>query len=577
MALGALVSLSLVAAACGDDDDDDASPSGTEPATVTSGDAAPEPTDAPEPTEPTTPASAETEPTEPTGTEPAGGGSVPAGSAADCDVPLEDGDPNAEMRFLGVVPPRQFDPHKSPSIVGEYSQLSVVYDRLLEVRAGPVLCPLVAESWEFNDDGTELTMHLDPEAVFWDGSPIDAAAVKANLDRARELPESTVKSFLSMVTAVEVVDPQTVTVVANRPAGDLPSVLSGLVGAMVNPTAFADPAALAASPAGSGPYELTDLVIDSQATYTRRDDYWNESSAGKAKTLVYIAVPVTQNRFAAFQAGDGDLAFFSLSAWGDFNDYAESTDGVSITKYPYGGTLQIFLNTDRPPLDNQLVRQALNHAINRDEINEAIMFGECPATTQMLQPVYPGHIDELDERYPYDPDKARELLAEAGVADGFSFEIGVGAGLSPQVDFAQIVQAQLADIGVNVTVTEGDLLEINPRFGQGELDALSSTRLADVDPGVALRNNYTQGSRFPGALAPEVTDAINATLDPTVTGDDRTALLEEANSLVTEQALDIWICATASTFIHTDDVVNADLMGVPYFYGVFDMRYVNKT
>ncbi len=557
-----------------------ASPSGTEPAAVTSGDAGTEATDAPSLTEPTSPATAETEPsasTESTGTEPAGGGGAPAGSAADCDVPLEDGDPNAEMRFLAVPPPRQFDPHKSPSIYADFSPLSVVYDRLIEVRAGPVLCPMIAESWEFNDDGTELTLHLDPDAVFWDGTPIDATAVKANLDRARELPESTVKSFLSMVASVDVVDPQTVAIVANRPAADIPSVLASLVGSIVNPTGFADPAALAASPAGSGPYELTDIVIDDRATYTRRDDYWNESTAGKAKTLVYIAVPNTASRLAAFQAGDGDIAFFSLAGWGDFNDYAESTDGVSIAKYPYGGTYEIFLNTDRPPLDNQLVRQALNHAINRDEINEAIMFGECPATTQLLQPVYPGHVDELDERYPYDPDKAKELLAEAGVGDGFSFEIGVGAGLTPQVDFAQIVQAQLGEIGVNVTVTEGDSIDINPRFGQGELDALSSTRLADVDPGVALRNNYTQGSRFPGTLAPEVTEAINATLDPTVTGDDRTALLEDANSLVTEQALDIWICATATTFIHTDDVVNADMQGIAYYVGVFDMRYVNKT
>ncbi len=174
--------------------------------------------------------------------------------------------------------------------------------------------------------------------------------MKANLDRAREA-ESTVKSFLGMVTSVDVVDDGTVTIVADRPAGDLPAVLGTLVGAMVNPAAFADPDALAAAPAGSGPYDLTDLVVNDRATYTRRDDYWNESTAGNAKTLVYASVPGDLNKLNVVRTGDADIAFFQLASWQDFEQFVDSPEGeaYTITKYPSGATFQILFNIDRPP------------------------------------------------------------------------------------------------------------------------------------------------------------------------------------------------------------------------------------
>ena len=481
------------------------------------------------------------------------------------------------MNWIGSVPPRQFDPHISPSIIGEYPMISMVYDRLIEQRKGPVLCPMIAESWEFNDDGTEFTLHLDPTAVFWDGSPIDAEAVKASLDRARTLETSTVKSALNMVTDVQVVDPQTVVIVNSRPAGDLPSTLSTLVGSVINPTAFTDGTDLATTPAGSGAYNVQEFAINDHVTFVRNDDYWRPESAGKAKTIHYVGIPDDLNKLNAFRSGDGDISFFKSASYGDFSDYADSTEGVAIVKYPQGATYQIFLNTDRPGLDNQLVRQALNFAIDREEINEAVLFGQCPPTTQMLQGIYPGHIDELDEYYTYNPEKAQELLDEAGFSDGFAFEIGVGAGLTPQSLFGPIIQAQLQPLGIDVTVTEGDLLDINPRWAAGELDAYSQTRLGAADAGVVLRDNYTKGSRFPGTPPPEVTEAITKTLDPTVTGEDRTALLEDANRLITEQALDLFICGTSATFIHTDDVLNTDIMGQSDYQGIMDMRYVTKS
>ncbi|MET0579154.1 MAG: ABC transporter substrate-binding protein, partial [Ilumatobacteraceae bacterium] len=562
-----------ITAACGDDDDDDSS-AGTEAGATT-----PAATDAPADSVATTDGGTATTEgaTADTGATTPDDGSVPAGTEVDCDLPYEDGDPDANVDFITSVPPRQFDPHISTSIIGEYAYIAAVYDRLIEQRKGPVLCPMIAESWEFNDDGTELTLHLDPDAVFWDGSPIDAEAVKANLTRAQTLETSTVKSFLNMVTAINVVDPQTVTLVANRPAADLPSTLSTLVGSMINPKAFTDGTDLATTPAGSGAYEIQDWVVNDNVTFVRKDDYWRPESAGKAKTLHYVGIPDDLNKLNAFRSGEADISFFKAASYGDFSDYAESTEGVSIAQYPQGATYQIFLNTDRPGLDNQQVRQALNYAIDRDAINEELLYGQCPPTSQMLQGIYPGHLPELDDYYNYDPEKAQQLLDEAGFSDGFSFEIGAGAGLTPQALFGPVIQAQLAPLGIDVTVTEGDLLDINSRWAAGELDAYAQTRLGAADAGVVLRDNYTKGSRFPGTPPQEVTDAINATLDPTVTGDDRTALLEAANTLITEQALDLFICGTSATFIHTDDVLNADIMGQADYQGIFDMRYVTMS
>lgn len=546
-AVWALAALALVAAACGGDDSE--SPAGAE---VQEG--------------------GDTNATGAAAND--GAGTATDGSAGGTSEDVEV-DPNASVVLGASVPARNFDPHTSASIVGDYTHISMVYDRLIEALPGPELGPMVAKSWEFGKDGKVLVLQLDLKATFQDGSPIDADAVKASLDRAINFPESTVAAYLEMVDTIDVVDPQTVRINTNRPAGDLPSTLSTIVGSVINPKALDDPD-LATQPAGSGAYTLKSYTGDDRAVFERVPDYWNPMTAGRAATITIVSITDDNAKLNAFQSGQLDGTFFKMAAYEDFAALAESDDNVNIFLYPHTATYQLFLNTDRSEIGDPLVRQALNYAVDREAINDELLAGQCPPTTQMLQSVYDGHVPALDDAYTYDPEKAKELLAEADVPDGFSFEIGVGAGLTPQTVLAPVLQAQFGEIGVDVSIREGDLLDINTTWAQGELDSYMQTRLGAPDPGVVLRDNYLQPTRFPGTPSDELKQAINATLDPTLDDAERKRLLEKANTMVTEQALDVFICSTPTAVAYTDEVVGMEAMGQSDFQGVYDPRYVTK-
>ena len=192
--------------------------------------------------------------------------------------------------------------------------MSPIYDRLTKINDNLEVEPMLAESWEFAKDGSTLEFKLRTDATFADGTKIDAAAVKANLDRARSVPYSTHLNALKSITNVTAVNPTTVRLTLVPGQGvQLPSVLALNAGMIVNPKAIADPNAdLTQGPGAgneSGPYKLesaTTGLASGQAQYAQRDDwakYWDKT-AGRIKRLKVIGVATGAQRINAVRAGD---------------------------------------------------------------------------------------------------------------------------------------------------------------------------------------------------------------------------------------------------------------------------------
>jgi peptide/nickel transport system substrate-binding protein len=479
-------------------------------------------------------------------------------------------DPDATLRFAWTVPALPLDPHTAASSVAQAPYLFPVYDRLTELVAGPELRPMVATEWAFGPDGRQVTFTLREGVTFHDGSPVEAAAVKASLDRARSLPESTVKDQLSMVESVDVVDPRTVRITTNRPASDLPYVLSGPVGAIINPAAIDRPD-LDQNPAGSGPYGVAELRLGDRVVYERSPGYWNPD-AQKAARIELIGITDDNARLSALRSGQVDAI---LSKVGQHDQASRLGDGFEVHSFPAASTYAIMLNTGRPHLDDATVRQALNYAIDREAINTALLDGQCTPQTQPLTPTLPeGYLENPPVGYTHDPERARQLLAEAGLPNGFDMTMLVGAGLSPQDDMAPVLQAQLAEVGVRLHLDVQDAVQTTATWAQGNADAYLQTRVASPTAELTLRENYLVRSRMPGPTPPGFADALQRAFDPNLPAQERKQTLNQASEIAVTEALDVFLCAVPTQTAYSDRVIGIESMGQADLQGIFDLRYV---
>lgn len=457
------------------------------------------------------------------------------------------GDAGGSLRFGYSVPPSRFDPHRGSSSFDNAS-LFPVYDRLVHLTPEAELVPGLATDWSYAADGLSLDLTIREGVTFHDGEPLDAEAVAANVERALTVEGSTVAAELGAVEAVEVVDDATVRLVLSTPDGSLPGVLSDRAGMMVSPAAFDDPQ-LDQRPVGAGPYELTSYSPGDRAVFRRFADHWDPEAAG-ADSLVMVFQPDPTTRMSALRAGELDAALIDAIQVAE----AETYD-LGLESGPTLAFYHLQLNRSRPELEDVRVRRALNHAVDRDALVEGLLFGNGTATVQPFPEGSAPHVPDLtpEATYPYDPDRARALLAEAGFPDGFSFEV-----LVPNTDpgLGVALQEMLAEVGVEMRIREADGAQIADLFyAQEEGDAMVAPWGGRADPLQTMALLYgPEGFSNPGRhTTPEVTELLGrarAAIDP----DERAAAFEELSAVVVDEALDVPVYFPDSSFSFTDRV-----------------------
>ena len=395
-------------------------------------------------------------------TEAAGGDSAPA-----------DVDPDATLRYGAANLVTRFDAHKSSN---GYDQnwLAPVYDRLIWQTPEVELEPGLATEWAFTDD-LHFEMTLREGVTFTDGTPFDADAVAANIDRAKNVEGSGLAAYLASVDTVEVIDPTHVRFVLNRPDATLPMQLATRPGMMISPAAFENPD-LDSQPVGSGPYELVEYREGDMAAYERRDDYWNPDYAGVKRLEIYY-IPDSTTRLNGLRTGAIDAT--PLDA--EQIEQAEDIDGVDVT---VSDTIQLYhfqLDRTKSEFGNPLVRQAMAHAIDRQSIIDALFFGYGTLATQWVAPDTPYYVDDLGDSTTYDPERARELLAEAGLPDGFTFDAMTSV-QPTYVKLAEVLQGMFGEVGITMNVTQEPNLA-DAFFVRNATDAIVSAYPGPHRPG----------------------------------------------------------------------------------------------
>lgn len=306
------------------------------------------------------------------------------------------------------------------------------------------LVPVLAEKTDVNEAATEYTIHLRKDVKFHDGTPFNAAAVKINYDRLRD-PANRLKrqSLLEAIDKVDVVDEFTVRLVLKAPSGVMLNYLAHTGASILSPKAIEQYGKeLSRHPVGTGPFVFTSWATDSLKA-ARNADYWRKGSP-KVDGVTIRSVGESGARLALLRSGEAQY-IFPLPQ--ETVQIVEKDSRLAIDKTPSIVTQYVALNTLKKPFDDPRVRQALNYAIDKTAFVKVVYNG---FGIPMDAPVAPGIAFYSKQGvWPYDPAKAKQLLAEAGYPDGFESEIwNFSNTLNNRA--SQFLQQQLAAVGVRV-------------------------------------------------------------------------------------------------------------------------------
>lgn len=339
------------------------------------------------------------------------------------------------------------DPAIGGSIDGDSTVARAIYSGLTYYDPGLELKGELAESWE-QDSDTRWTFHLRSGVTWSDGTPLTAEQVKWNFDRhlAQGSKLSNAAAVKAIITSVEAPDPQTVVITTNGPFIDLADRLAHFF--IANP-AFIDAHQGQQVALGTGPYVLDSIDLENGAKLSRNPAYYGPAPAWEH--VEYRVLETEAARVQAAQAGEIDVAIqyepASLELFANSDVYDTGNQWSS-----WNNTLRI--NENVKPLDDVRVRQALNYAIDKESlIRDVIGADITPLAGQVLAGPYDKVNPDL-QAYPYDPAKARQLLAEAGYANGLTLELGLSTGTYVAQDpVSQVIAKQLGEVGVTLEIT----------------------------------------------------------------------------------------------------------------------------
>jgi peptide/nickel transport system substrate-binding protein len=402
---------------------------------------------------------------------------------------------------------------------------SVLYSNVFEgltrfMADGSVVAGL-AQSWDISEDGLTYTFMLHDGVTFHDGTTMDAEDVKFSLDRARSDDSiNAQKGLFADIADVTVVDPLTVAVTLSQPNGMFLFNMAWGDAVIVAPESIDT---IASNPIGTGAFTFTDWVQGDRLELTRNESYWGQPAALETATFRFISDPTAA--FAAVMAEDVD-AFVGFPAPENLPQFEADPRFQVLVGNTEGETI-LSMNNKMPPFDNVLVRQAVSLAIDRQSIIDGAMFGYGTPIGTHFAPHNPDYVD-LIANSTYNPQRARELLAEAGFADGFTTTLKL-----PPPSYArrggEIIASQLREVGITAEISNLEWAQWIEEVFNGKdfgLSIVSHTEPMDI--GIYADPEYYFQYDNPEFQA--LMDTLNATTDPAT----RSALLEDAQTTISE-------------------------------------------
>lgn len=332
------------------------------------------------------------------------------------------------------------DPHVDTD-AGTRDVVFNLYEGLVKPTSDGGFIAAVASDYTISDDAKTYTFTLRDGITFHDGTPVTIEDVKYSIDRYAEIQGES-SAFSSLVDSVEVQDDKTLVVNLKESYSEfLPMMTIAII-----PQSNEDPAG---NPIGTGPFKYVSYTPGQNLELEKYDGYWQEG-VPSLDSVEFKFIADVDTAFVELQAGTIDILKYLTSA------QAETLgDDYKIVQGSMNLVHAMYLNSAYEPLSKTEVRQALCYAVDRDAINNFIFGGKSHIIGSHMIPAMSKYYEpEAETVYSYDPEKAKELLADAGYADGFDLEITVPSSYSQHVDSAQIIADELSQVGINVTLNQ---------------------------------------------------------------------------------------------------------------------------
>jgi peptide/nickel transport system substrate-binding protein len=413
-----------------------------------------------------------------------------------------------------------------------------------------------AATWTTPDD-TAIVFELRPGITFSDGTEMTAEDVKFTFDTIRdpEFGAPNVNNY-AVIRDIEVVDRYTVRFNLSEAYAPLLQYLSNsYTGIVPRHIAEADPDGFGRNPVGSGPYVLERWSPAEEAVLTVREDYWE--GAPSIRRVVIRAQEDDNVRLLQFEVGSLDVAL--RVPLGEITRIVEAGEFNVITAPPSGFEFIGFMMQE-PPFDDERVRQAIAHAIDKDLIVSLVFFGLTERADGPVPPTLWAYNPAVEEVYSYDPERARELLAEAGYGDGFSTSLQF-SGRWQEPSYTQVVQNMLAEIGVRVELVQREWGSHLDDLFAGNIDGMYVLAWTPVwDPDQVMYRSFLTDNSFNwgGYSNPRVDELLEAgrnVLDEA----ERKAIYDEAQLLVVQDAPYVFLQLTPYHAITHPDLQGFDL------------------
>ncbi|MBO4235937.1 MAG: ABC transporter substrate-binding protein [Firmicutes bacterium] len=454
-----------------------------------------------------------TDPDGPTG-EPIYGGELVVGIQADLDASL--------------------DPHVSSSSAGTREVLFNVFEGLVKPDSDGNLIPAIAASYDVNDQADEYTFTLREGVLFHNGNAVTVGDVVYSLSRAAGLDTGTpLVSDVAGIASVEAKDDKTVVIKLSAPDTEfLSHITTAIIPEGIDPNTEI---------VGTGPYKLASRTIQESVVFEKFDGYWGTPAYIDKVTLKLI--DNSETLVMSLKSGAVDMATHLISS------QVAELDNMNVLEGSSNAVQALYLNNAVVPFDNVKVRQALCYAIDKQAILDLAFDGHGSLLGSSMFPAFGKYfMDELTNYYEYNPEKAKELLKEAGLENGFGFTITVPSNMQQHVDTAQVIVQQLELVGVKAKINQVEWttwLEetYRGRNFEGTIVSFDAHGVAASD--LLARFQSTNGKNMINFNS-EAYDAKYKEATSTTDDAAQTAAFKECERILTEEAANVYIQDVAS-------------------------------
>ena len=459
------------------------------------------------------------------------------------DGTAETTDEETVVRMSISSEPDSLDPWQSAA--SDTSAIfSNVFEGLLSYNEKGEMTPGLAESWEISEDGLTYTFHLRDDVTFHNGQHMTSSDVLYTYNNLAGMNgEKAVSSKFESLESVEATDDYTIVMTLKTASASFLTLHTFAV----LPKGYTEQAT---NPVGSGPYKFVEYVPGQRVVFEKNDEYYNEEKMGQVDRVEVYIMTDESAIVSALKSDQLDLA--NLSA----TNAALLGDGFELYNSPQNMVQVFALNNTYEPLSDVRVRKAISYAVNKQEIIQGVFNGYATELYSNFSPVMNVYYnDELTDVYTVDIEKAKELMAEAGYADGFDLVIKVPGNYQAHVDTAQILAQQLSQIGINVTIETIEWATwLEDVYANAQYEATVIGLTGKLDPNdVLIRYESSYGKNFYKYSNSEY-DALIAQAAVELDETKRIELYKECQRILTEDAAAVYICDPNATMSCRSDL-----------------------